>query len=167
MVDLSSAVRRGHPIAFGVFAFLALIVAIIASAVVADFNSNGQPARKLARDSTRFLVFAGWWGFLFSLVYIGLFLSGIGGFLSSIASHAVFIFITWVFWLAGAAALSSAVSNADCSTSTSGLRDCSALRAICAFSWIGWLELTCMLGVICYLAYKAFSGGRGMNDGFA
>ena len=72
MVDLSSAVRRGHPIAYGLFAFFALIVAIIASAVVADFNSNGEPAKKLARDSTRFLVFAGWWGFLFSLVYVRL-----------------------------------------------------------------------------------------------
>ena len=60
MVDLSSAVRRGHPIAFGIFT----------SAVVADFNSNGQPASKLVRDSTRFMVFAGWWGFLFSLVYV-------------------------------------------------------------------------------------------------
>ncbi|WFC96485.1 hypothetical protein MBRA1_003143 [Malassezia brasiliensis] len=167
MVDLSSAVRRGHPIAFGIFTVFALIVAIIASAVVADFNSNGQPSSKLVRDSTRFMVFAGWWGFLFSLVYIGLFLSGIGGFLSSIASHAVFIFLTWVFWLAGSAALSTKVGSADCSADDNGIPDCSALRAICAFGWIGWIELTCMLGVICYLAYKAFSGGRGMNDGFA
>ena len=70
MVDLSSAVRRGHPIAFGIFTVIALIVAIIASAVVSDFNSNGQPSSKLVRDSTRFMVFAGWWGFLFSLVYV-------------------------------------------------------------------------------------------------
>lgn len=70
MVDLSSVVRRGHPIAFGVFAIFALIVAIIASAVVADFNSHGNPSKHLVRDSTRFLVFAGWWGFLFSLIYV-------------------------------------------------------------------------------------------------
>ncbi|WFD39383.1 uncharacterized protein MJAP1_002358 [Malassezia japonica] len=167
MVDLSSTVRRGHPIAFGIFALLAFIVAVISSAVVASFNSNEQPKDNLVRDSTRFLIFAGWWGFLFSIVYIGLFLSGIGGFLSSIASHAVFIILTWIFWLAGSAALSSAVGNADCSNPASGIPQCSALRAICAFGWIGWLELTFMLAVIGYLAFKAFNGGRGMNDGFA
>lgn len=70
MVDLSSTVRRGHPIAFGIFALLAFIVAVISSAVVASFNSNEQPKDNLVRDSTRFLIFAGWWGFLFSIVYV-------------------------------------------------------------------------------------------------
>lgn len=70
MFDLSSTVRRGHPIAFGIFALTAFIVAVIASAVVANFNAGNQPQSSMVRDSARFLVFAGWWGFIFSLVYV-------------------------------------------------------------------------------------------------
>ena len=69
MQDLSTVVRRGHPIVFGIFALFSIIVAIIASAVVADFNSNGNPQSSI-RDPTRFEVFAGWWGFLFSIIYV-------------------------------------------------------------------------------------------------
>ena len=69
MPDLSTVVRRGHPIAFGIFAILAFIVAVIASATVADFNKNGNPPASI-RDATRFLVFAGWWGFLFTIAYV-------------------------------------------------------------------------------------------------
>ena len=69
MPDLSTVVRRGHPIAFGIFAVLAFIVAVISSAVVADFNKNGNPAASI-RDATRFCVFMGWWGFLFTIAYV-------------------------------------------------------------------------------------------------
>ena len=92
-----------------------------------------------------------------------LFLTGIGGPFSSIASHAVFIFITWVFWLSGTDALSSK----DGGSCQEGVKDCSAVRALQAFGWIGFVVLTAMLGVICFLAFKAFRGGRGFQDGLA
>ncbi|PKI82546.1 hypothetical protein MVES_003348 [Malassezia vespertilionis] len=170
--DLSSTVRRGHPIAFGIFALFSLIVAIISSAVVASFNNNGQPSDKVVRDSTRFMIFAGWWSFIFSIVYIVLFLTGIGGFLSSIASHAVFIVLTWIFWLAGSAALSSKVGDVNCSDATKAgavpyVPSCTAVKTIVAFGWIGWIELTFLLCIIIMLGVKAFTGGRGVSDGFA
>lgn len=92
-----------------------------------------------------------------------LFLTGIGGPVSSIASHAVFIFITWVFWLAGTAALSSK----DGGSCQEGVTNCSAVKALQAFGWIGFIILTAMLGVIGFLAFKAFRGGRGFQDGLA
>ncbi|WFD36911.1 hypothetical protein MCUN1_003803 [Malassezia cuniculi] len=157
----STVVRRGHPIAFGVFTLIAFIVAVVSSAVVADFNKNGNPIDSI-RDSTRFLVFAGWWGFIFSLVYIVLFLTGIGGPISSIASHAVFVFLTFIFWLAGTAALSDKVGTG----CPEGTRNCSALLAIVAFGWIGFLELLFLLAVIGFLAFKAFRGGGGIHENF-
>lgn len=97
-----------------------------------------------------------------------LFLTGIGGFLSSIASHAVWVFITWVFWLAGSASLSNKVGNMSCGASDSdAVQDCHSLKAIVAFGWIGWVELTLLLAVICFLAFKAFRGGRGVHDSIA
>ncbi|WFD32960.1 ribonucleoside-diphosphate reductase [Malassezia sp. CBS 17886] len=139
MMDLSTIVRRGHPIAFGLFAVFSFIVAIIASVLVANFNSNGQPLGEV-RDSTRFMVFTGWWSVLFSIVYLVLFITGIGGPFSSIASHAVFIFVTWVFWLAGSAALSAKVTDSS-KYSEYHIRNGDALQALVAFGWIGWYVL--------------------------
>ena len=70
MMDLSTMVRRGHTISFGLFALCALIVAIISSAVVADQNKHGSAPPRV-RDPIRFMVFAGWFGFLFAIIYVG------------------------------------------------------------------------------------------------
>lgn len=69
-MDLSSVIRRGHPAAFSLLIIWALIVGIISSAVVADFNKEGHQPRDLVRDSTRFMVFTGWWTFLLSIIYV-------------------------------------------------------------------------------------------------
>ena len=93
-----------------------------------------------------------------------LFLTGTGGVVSSIAVHGLVLFVTWVFWLCGSAALSNGVGNMSCNSEAP--RDCDAVKAILAFGWIGWIELTFLLCVICYLAFKAFRGGRGVQQGF-
>lgn len=71
-MDMSSTIRRGHPAAFSVFIVLSLIVAIIASAVVADLNKNdgGGYDTNLVRDTTRFMVFTGWWSFLVGILFV-------------------------------------------------------------------------------------------------
>lgn len=111
---------------------------------------------------------------LLTNLQLALFVTGIGGVLSSIASHAIFVILTWIFWLAGTAALSNAVGGTSCSNTVVNNeivnhppRDCDSLKAIVAFGWITWIELTLMAGVICYLGFKAFRGGRGVQEGFA
>lgn len=73
-MDMSSTIRRGHPAAFGVFIVLSLIVAIIASAVAADLNKQddgqGGYGTNLVRDTTRFMVFTGWWSFLVGVIFV-------------------------------------------------------------------------------------------------
>ncbi|WFD21157.1 hypothetical protein MCAP1_003416 [Malassezia caprae] len=169
-MDLSSVIRKGHPIAFAIFIVLSLILAIIASAVVANLNHHGNDVTNLVRDSARFMVFTGWWSVLLGAVFLALFVTGIGGVFSSIASHGIFILLTWIFWLCGSAALSNAVGNSQCTNDENAdnfIRDCDALKAIVAFGWIGWVELTLLLGVILFLAAKAFRGGRGVQDSLA
>lgn len=178
-MDLSSVIRKGHPIAFAIFIVFSLILAIISSAVVANLNHHGNDVSNLIRDSSRFMVFTGWWSFLFGAIFVriprltiqlALFVTGIGGVFSSIASHGIFILITWIFWLCGSAALSNAVGNAQCTNDEQAdnfIRDCDALKAIVAFGWIGWVELTLLLGVILFLGAKAFRGGRGVHDSLA
>jgi len=69
-MDLSSSIRRGHPIAFSLLIVLSLVVAIISSAVVGHWNSTHQPHQNIIRDTTRFWVFTGWWSFLFAIIYV-------------------------------------------------------------------------------------------------
>ena len=70
-MDMSSTIRRGHPAAFAIFIVLSLIVAIIASAVVADLNKHDAGYdSNLVRDSTRFMVFTGWWSFLVGILFV-------------------------------------------------------------------------------------------------
>ena len=72
MVDSSSLIRRGHPITFIVFTFVAFIVSVIASTLVADYNSNHNPPTQGINNATRFLVFAGWWGFVVGAAYVSI-----------------------------------------------------------------------------------------------
>ena len=70
-MDMSSTIRRGHPAAFAIFIVLSLIVAIIASAVVADLNKHDAGYdSNLVRDATRFMVFTGWWSFLVGILFV-------------------------------------------------------------------------------------------------
>jgi len=69
-MDLSSVIRKGHPIAFAIFIVLSLILAIIASAVVANLNHHGNDVTDLIRDTTRFMVFTGWWSVLFGAIFV-------------------------------------------------------------------------------------------------
>lgn len=72
MVDSSSAIRRGHPITFLIFTFVAFVVAIISSVLVADYNSNNNAPTQGINNATRFLLFAGWWGFLVGAAYVSI-----------------------------------------------------------------------------------------------
>ena len=70
-MDMSSTIRHGHPAAFAIFIVLSLIVAIIASAVVADLNKHDAGYdSNLVRDTTRFMVFTGWWSFLVGILFV-------------------------------------------------------------------------------------------------
>ena len=70
-MDMSSTIRRGHPAAFAIFIVLSLIVAITASAVVADLNKHDAGYdSNLVRDTTRFMVFTGWWSFLVGVLFV-------------------------------------------------------------------------------------------------
>ena len=70
-MDMSSTIRRGPPAAFAIFIVLSLIVAIIASAVVADLNKHDAGYdSNLVRDTTRFMVFTGWWSFLVGILFV-------------------------------------------------------------------------------------------------
>lgn len=61
-----------------------------------DFSSDNNYPSNSIRDRLRFLVFVSWWTVVFSAGYLAVFLINAGSFLASIASHGVWIFLTYV-----------------------------------------------------------------------
>lgn len=146
-----------HPVVFTFLAIWSFIVAVIASTMTSDFNSNHNSPSDETTGAVRYLVFAGWWTFLFSIVYLALFLTGIGGMVTSIAGHGIWIFLTWLFFLAGAGAISASINDDDAPY-------LSSRRALAGFSWIAWIQLTLMLILVGVIGGKAFRGGRGFKE---
>lgn len=75
MVDLGAHIRRGHPAAFGLLAFISLIVGIISATITANYEDNdtgalGNYTGLVTR--VHFAVFYGWWTFVFSIIYVSI-----------------------------------------------------------------------------------------------
>lgn len=84
--------------------------------------------------------------------------------MTSIAGHGIWLFLTWVFWLAGSGAMANVLG------SSCGSKDyyyCTSLRALEAFGWIGWILLTFMLAVVAAIGGGAFRGGQGLKGGLS
>ncbi|EPQ28658.1 uncharacterized protein PFL1_03961 [Pseudozyma flocculosa PF-1] len=166
MVDTSAAIRRGHPIIFILFTALSFITAVIASTLVSDYNSNNNAPSDGVNGAVRFLVFCGWWGFLFGILFTVFFLTGKGGILTSIAGHGIWIFLTWLFFVAGAGALTNNVDGS-CGNRGPSFPYCNSVKALEAFSWMAWIILTLMLGIVAFVGAGSFRGGRSVKEGLA
>lgn len=139
-------------------AFWSFIAAVIASTLASDFNKNHNSPSDETTGAVRYNIFAQWWTFLFSLIYLALFLTGVGGAVTSIAGHAIGLFFTWLFVLAGAGAISA-------STNDNKVVYHASRQALEAFAWITWIQLTLMLIFVAFIGGKAFRGGRGLKEG--
>ncbi|UZJ55407.1 hypothetical protein CBS101457_004727 [Exobasidium rhododendri] len=166
MVDASSHIRRGHPIVFGLLALFSFVVAVIASTLVTDFNKHNNAQKSSITGSVRFLLFTGWWTFAFSIVYLALFLTGKGGAFTSIAGHGIWIALTWLFFLAGAGAITASMGGAQ-NCGKSDLLYCTSMESLMAFSWISWILLTLMLIIVAGIGGTAFRGGRNLKEGLS
>ncbi|GJN89879.1 hypothetical protein Rhopal_002868-T1 [Rhodotorula paludigena] len=144
--------KRGHITTFSILAV---------SSLITWFNDGGYPSGAI-RDRTRFLLFTGLWTFVFTFVYIFGFLKASTSFLFSIASHAVWLFVTWVFWLAGAAAITASLDGG-LSCGDWPFANCNQLNALEAFAWISWIIITIMLAFVLFAGARSARSGSGFG----
>ncbi|KAI5474292.1 MARVEL-like domain protein [Pseudohyphozyma bogoriensis] len=91
------------------------------------------------------------------------FMQAAGSFLFSIASHAVYLFLTWLFWLAGTAALTHTLGGGlDCS-SIPDFAHCNQLNSAMAFGWIMWILSTFALVVVGVIGGRSARRGDGFG----
>jgi len=135
----------------------------IAAWVTAQYIAKHSAPNTSTQDRVRFVLFASVWSITLCTLYMVLFLIAATRKLASVASHvALSVFfpvyavplltlrqiscslsITWIFWVAGAAAMTTALGGMlNCNTDTFFVY-CGHLNAILVFSWIIWLALLC------------------------
>jgi hypothetical protein len=158
---MDASIRKGHPMMFGAIVVFSIIEMCIAAWITAKYNANHNFPNSGLRARVRYILFVSIWTTLLGSVYLGLFLSMAGSMISSVASHFVFLALTWIFWVAAAAALTQSVGGAlNCSVQT--IVYCGQLNALEGFAWLIWVLLTFMLILVLIRGIKVARRGDGI-----
>lgn len=143
-------VRRGHPIVFGVIICIALIELSISAWLTSKFDSHKNQRNATERDRTHFILFVSCWTVFVSLFYLALFQhsASTGSVLTSVASHAIFLTLAWIGWVAGAAAVTQMLGGGlNCSRQDTFVY-CNQLNAMMGFAWVLAILVTFALVVV-------------------
>ncbi|KAF8323206.1 hypothetical protein DL93DRAFT_2162390 [Clavulina sp. PMI_390] len=160
-------VRRGHPVLFGFMLLLALVEIAISGFLVGRYNTRHDFPNLGVRDRTRFLLFCSIWTFFLGIFYLVLFLhsASTGSVATSVGSHLGFLVLTWIFWTAGAAAITAALNGGhNCSNLKYNLPYCNQLNALEGFAWAEWIVVTIALIAVISLTIRALRRGGTYND---
>lgn len=147
--------RIAHPALYGLVLLFSFIEFLITVVLVSDYNRHDWPSTSF-RDRLRFLVFTCVWTLAFTPLYIVSNLRAPDQVVSSVASNLGFTLITWVFWLAAAAAWTDVLGGSlQCGsilltnqTIDISVPYCNSLRAVQAFAWMIWVSLSAVLSYV-------------------
>jgi len=164
-MSMDAAVRRGHPIMFGSIILFSIIEMCIAAWITARYNSHHNFPTVGIQARVRYVLFLTIWTILFGTAYMTMFLLSPDGLFTSVFSHWVFLTITWILWVAAAAALTQTLGGAlNCSVQTKFVY-CGQLNALEGFAWLIWVLLTFTLCFVLYRGIVAARKGDGLRGG--
>jgi len=161
---MDSYVRSGHTILFGLLVLLSIIEGSIASWLTARYNSVPARASNGVRERKYFILFASWWTVVGSAIYMLLFLhsASTGSVMTSVASHGIFLFLTWIFWTSGAIAITVALGGGiNCSSVDRLVVYCNQLNALEGFAWASWIITTILLFFVILRGVSSLRRGDG------
>jgi len=160
-MSYSSYLKPGYHFFFISIVVFAIIELSISAWLTARYNSHHNFLSTTERDRVRFLLFCSIWTTLLSPIFpVVLSLESLEV-LASVAAHLVFLFVTWVFWLSGAAAITQSLNGGlDCGH----FIYCGQLNALEAFAWIEWVFLTFGFVFVIVIAVRAGQRGEGYRD---
>ncbi|KIJ15483.1 hypothetical protein PAXINDRAFT_168976 [Paxillus involutus ATCC 200175] len=155
--------RRGHPIVFGLLVFFSVIELAISAFLTAQFNQHSNYFNTAERDRTHFILFASIWTALFSGLYMFIFFAMSSSVLNSVASHIAFLLLTWIFWTAAAASITSLLGGGlNCSNQTVFVY-CGQLNAMEGFAWVIWILVTFAIMVVAIRGLISARRGDGIR----
>jgi len=143
-----------------VYAFVvvsSLIEVAISSWLILQYRIIHNSPSVEGRAGIRLLLFTACWTTLTSGAYTILFLHPIWSThpVSSIGAQTVWIFLTWLLWVAGAATIDTAFPAPLVTGSCTGIMHCSQLQTLFAFSVLQILVLTAGMITLVWLARRS------------
>ncbi|PPQ75347.1 hypothetical protein CVT26_015153 [Gymnopilus dilepis] len=166
---MNGVIRFGYPVIFGILLIAAIIEPLtfllkmcISAWLTAQFNEHHNNSSASEQTRVRYILFCSIWTVVFGGAYFITFLLAVTGIITSIASHSLFLFVTWVLWLAAAAAITSTVGGALNCKIEPVFFYCEHLNALEGFAWLIFVLLTIILIIV--LARGTISARRG--DGY-
>ncbi|KAF9225217.1 hypothetical protein BS17DRAFT_778313 [Gyrodon lividus] len=155
--------RRGHPIVFALLIFFCIIELAISAFLTARFSQYHNYFSTAERDRTHFLLFTSIWTIVLSGLYMFSFFAMPSSSMSSVASHIGFLLLTWIFWTAGAASITTALGGGlNCSNQTVFVY-CGQLNALEGFAWVIWILVTFAIIVVAIRGVLAAKRGDGIG----
>ncbi|KAF9461971.1 hypothetical protein BDZ94DRAFT_1166796 [Collybia nuda] len=159
-------VRRGHPIIFGLLIIFGIIQLSLSAWLTSRYNANHNYRNTTERDRVRYVLFCSIWTVVFSFFYLFMFMvNPTGSVLTSVASHLLFLGISWIFWVAAAAAVTEMLGGGLNCSNQSIFVYCGQLNALEAFCWIIWIIITIALIVVIIRGVSAARRGDGYRGG--
>jgi len=156
-----TVLRRSYFAFFVVVVIIAIIELSISAWLTARYNDHHNFLSTSERDRVRFLLFCSVWSTFLSPILPVLVLLEWAQFMAGLAAHVIFIFLSWVFWLSGAAAITESLGGGlNCDH---GFIYCGQLNALEAFAWIEWVVLTVGIVYVFVIAVRANQRGEGYN----
>jgi len=163
-MSLNATFRYGHPIIFTILILFSIVTLSDAAFLVSRFNSRHNFTNLGERDRVRFILFTSIWTLVTAPIYMVLFLvAPVGHPLTSVASHLIYLFITWALWMSAASAITATLGGGrglDCGTQTLFVF-CGQLNALEAFSWMIWIILTIAIFLVVLRGILAAKRGEG------
>ncbi|KAF9236842.1 hypothetical protein BU15DRAFT_49530 [Melanogaster broomeanus] len=155
--------RRGHPIVFGLLIFFSIIELAIAAFLTAQFNTHHNYFSDAERDRVQFILFTSIWTIVMSGLYMAFFFTMPSSVLSSVASYIGFLLLTWIFWTAAAASITSVLGGGlNCTIQTVFIY-CGQLNALEGFAWVIWILVTFAIIVVAIRGLLAARRGDGVK----
>jgi len=162
-IEVDPIVRKAHPIVFGLIVLFSIIEMSISAWVTSQYISKHNSPNTDTETRVRFVLFTSVWTIVLSLAYSFVFQLWMYEPFAGTLSHFIFLMLTWIFWLAAAAAITTDLGGTlDCSTQ-SYFDYCGQLNAMLGFAWLIWILVT--LALILVLLCGIRSARRG--DGYA
>ncbi|KAG8887378.1 hypothetical protein FRB99_004276 [Tulasnella sp. 403] len=157
-----------HPFLFFLITAVAAAELGLVAYLIHLFNKNGYPYGRgtyKPRDFKQrldFIMFCAVWTTLFGLAYLIFISVGALFFLASIASSAVWLFLTMIFWVIGAALWHQVRWGGNCNGAPS-ISICRELQTVEALAWtaFGLSVLTLIAAMFAIRSTRPKSGYRG------
>ncbi|KAJ6630292.1 hypothetical protein B0H10DRAFT_1983939 [Mycena sp. CBHHK59/15] len=161
-MGISTHIRRGHPITFGLIILFGLLELALSAWLTAHFASLHNQRSAAERDRVSLALFSSSWTVVLSSLILALFWhSADGSVLTSVLAHLVFLGCTWLLWTATATSVTALLGGGlDCKLQDTFVY-CNQLNALEAFAWIEWLLVTFAIVVVLVRGIVAARRGDG------